>query len=64
MVEKKPENQEIKTVRLPDMTKMTDAELKDYAKTVWEMIMEGMKKNKILMEKKAKKAKEQEKSDS
>ena len=44
MAEKKPENQEIKTVRLPDMTKMTDAELKDYAKTVWEMIMEGMKK--------------------
>jgi len=64
MVEKKPGNQEIKTVRLPDMTKMTDAELKDYAKTVWEMIMEGMKKNKILMEKKAKKAEEQEKSDS
>ena len=64
MAEKKPENQEIKTVRLPDMTKMTDAELKDYAKTVWEMIMEGMKKNKILMEKEAKKAGEQEKSDS
>ena len=64
MARKKLENQEIKTVRLPDMTKMTDAELKDYAKTVWEMIMEGMKKNQMLMEKEAKKAGEQEKSDS
>jgi|AntAceMinimDraft_13_1070369.scaffolds.fasta_scaffold10875_5 hypothetical protein len=64
MAQEKPENEPVNAVRLPDISKMTDEEIDAYVPELWKMIMEGMKKNKILMEKKAKKAEEQEKSDS